>query len=79
MSQAKVDAYKEEKVNRKKNLKKKKAAKLAGRICAWVVALAILCGIGTSIYRVYEDKRPAKTYQADLSAIENFVTDNAAE
>lgn len=50
MSQEKVDRYKEQKVNRKKIMAKEKRKKLFTKICAGVVALALVGWLGYSIY-----------------------------
>lgn len=79
MSQAKVDQHKYEKANRKKIVKKQKMARFAGKAVAWVIALALLAGIGSSIYGAIENKRPAKTYYANLEALESYTDSLQAE
>ena len=79
MSQAKVDQHKLEKANRKKTVKRQKMARLCGKIVACAVALAILAGIGSSIYSAVEAKRPAETYYADLTALEDYTANLGAE
>ncbi|MBQ9608804.1 MAG: hypothetical protein IJV15_05075 [Lachnospiraceae bacterium] len=60
MSQAKVDRYKEEKKNREKNLKKKRAQKYIG-----VIVLALLIGacigypLGKKLYKINAERRAA--------------------
>jgi len=51
MSQQKVDRYKEEKANRKKNIKKQKVRGAFSRIIIALVALAIVVYLGFSVYR----------------------------
>jgi hypothetical protein len=52
MSQAKVDKYKEEKKNRKGNLKKEKRRKKFWKIFGPILAVIILAAVGTSIYYI---------------------------
>lgn len=75
MSQAKVDKYKKEKANRKKILAKEKVQRIVGRICAWVILLAIVGWAGVSGYSYYEDHKPAKTIYTDTSAVSDYLSD----
>ena len=50
MSQAKVDRYKAEKANRKKNLKREKAKRGAAAVCGVIVCAAVVCWIGYSAF-----------------------------
>lgn len=69
MSQEKVDRYKQEKANRKKNMKKEKFQN-ALRKCAVVVVGVVLIGwIGYSAYGTYEAKKPKQEAQLDYSAL----------
>ncbi len=72
MSQEKVDRYKEEKANRKKNMQKAKYKSIAARICAVAVCIAIVGWGGYSIYDRYEKNQPTKYLEVDPSAIQNY-------
>ena len=50
MSQEKVNRYKEEKANRKQLLAKEKRHKFFMKICGGVIALALVCWLGYSVY-----------------------------
>ena len=73
MSQAKVEKYKQEKANRKKTLAREKAKRLALRICAWAILVAAIGWAGFAGYQYYEDKKPAKTFYTDISAVSEYV------
>ena len=53
MSQQKVDKYKEEKANRKKNMKKERVMTVVRRCVLSVVAIALVAWIGDSAYDSY--------------------------
>jgi hypothetical protein len=74
MSQAKVEKYKKEKANRKKTLAREKVQRMIGRVCAWVILLAIVGWAGYSGYQYYEDNRPTETYYADVSALTDYMS-----
>ncbi|MBQ8306887.1 MAG: hypothetical protein IJX90_11800 [Blautia sp.] len=50
MSQKKVDYYKEQKANRKEIIKKEKRVQLLERIIGTLIAIAVVCWVGFSIY-----------------------------
>lgn len=79
MSQAKVEQYKKEKANRKKTLARGKAKRLAGRICAWVILIAIVGWAGYTGYQYYEDNKPTKTFYTDVSALSDYLSGLSAE
>lgn len=72
MSQEKVARYKEEKANRKKNMKKAKLKKALGKTVAWIAGIAIVGAIGYSSYVSYINKPVEVT--ADMSAFDEYVT-----
>jgi hypothetical protein len=74
MSQAKVEKYKKEKAGRKKTLAREKAGRMAGRVCAWVILLAIVGWAGYSGYQYYEDNQPTQTYYTDISALSDYLS-----
>lgn len=72
MSQAKVDRYKEEKANRKKNMQKAKYKAIAARICIVAVLVVIVGWGGYSVYDRYEKNQPTKYLEVDTSALEEY-------
>lgn len=72
MSQEKVDKYKQEKANRKKNMQKEKAKHIVRRCVIGVLGLALIGWIGYSGYTVYESNRPKQTAEVDYTAIEDY-------
>ena len=75
MSQAKVDAYKERKKNRKKiEAHEKRMAWLRGIIALLVLAL-IIAWAGYSGYVKHMDNLPHKTAEVDYTAISDYATD----
>ena len=74
MSQAKVDRYKYEKAHRKEIMKKEKRKKILTRTAALVVCAAIVCWVGYSMHRAYQDKQPRKSYEADYKAMTDYMT-----
>lgn len=72
MSQAKVDRYKKEKANRKKNMKKEKIQNVLRKCAVFVVALVLVGWIGYSAYNTYESKKPKEEVEIDYSAVTDF-------
>lgn len=72
MSQEKVDRYKEEKANRKKNMQKAKYKSIAAKICGIAVCAVIIGWGGYSIYDRYEENQPTKYLEIDTSAIDDY-------
>ena len=72
MSQAKVDQYKKDKMNRKKNKQKDKAKRALRRIEVGVVSLVLVGWLGYSVYNVYDSNKPQQTAEIDYSAITNY-------
>ena len=72
MSQAKVDKYKKDKMNRKKNMQKDKAKRVLRHIAVGVVSLALVGWLGYSVYNVYESSKPQQTAEVDYSAITDY-------
>lgn len=73
MSQAKVDKYKAEKVNRKANVKK---AKMMSKIRITVVAvICVLCigYIGYSAYNAAGSITPSETIAVNLDAVDEYL------
>lgn len=78
MSQEKVDRYKQEKANRKQNMKKEKAKQVFRRGVVGVLGLALIGWLGYSAYNVYETNKPKETAQVDYTAITEYQSDLAA-
>ena len=74
MSQAKVDKYKKEKANRKKEIAKQKTEKIIGIICGCAILVAIVGWAGYTGYNYYEDNKPAQTYYTNTSAVSSYVS-----
>lgn len=72
MSQEKVDKYKQEKANRKKNMQKEKVKHIFRRCIVGVLGIALIGWIGYSGYNVYESNQPKKQAEVDYTAIENY-------
>lgn len=69
MSQEKVDRYKQEKANRKKNMKKQKLRNAAQKLVVCVAGIAVIGWIGYSAYHSYESNRPKEEAQIDYTAV----------
>ena len=72
MSQAKVDKYKKEKANRKKNVRKEKIANKLRKCTVAVVAAALVVWIGYSAYNMYESSRPVKEATVNYQSVDTF-------
>ena len=75
MSQAKVEQHKKEKANRKKEMAKQKAERVAGIVCAWVILAALVGWAGYSGYQYYDSHKPAKTFYTNVSAVSDYLSD----
>lgn len=76
MSQKKVDAYKQEKANRGKIIKKEKRILFLEKLAALVVCLAAVCWAGYSVYdKTVGAQEEVKTETVmDTSALDNYVS-----
>lgn len=74
MSQAKVDRYKEEKKNRKKNMRREKRNHYIGCTVAILIAAGLVGWAGYSIYLGYESSRPASYTEVDMSALTDYYS-----
>ena len=78
MSQEKVNKYKEQKANRKKEVKKEKTTRILTSFIGAVVGIALVAWIGYSAYdMIATDIASAKT-EVELSAITDYITDLTA-
>ena len=69
MSQAKVDRYKDEQKNSKKNMKKEKVQNIIRRCAVCVIAVALIGCAGYSVHNIYESKKPTEKVTVDYSAM----------
>lgn len=72
MSQEKVDRYKQEKANRKKNMHREKVKQAIRRVVVGVLGLALIGWLGYSAYDIYEANRPQQTAEVDYTAITEY-------
>lgn len=81
MSQKKVDAYKQEKANREKIMKKEKMVLRLEKLAALVVCLVAVCWIGYSIYgKAVESKASEKIETVmDTTALDEYLSGIDAE
>ncbi|MDD3403463.1 MAG: hypothetical protein PHQ72_08925 [Hespellia sp.] len=74
MSQEKVERYKEQKANRKKNMRKEKIMNAVRKVILSVVALALVGWLGYSGYSHYEAGIPRPTTEINYSAITDYMS-----
>lgn len=75
MSQKKVDAYKAEKANREKIMKKEKLILTLEKLAALVLCIVAVCWIGYSVYgKVTEGQEDVKAETVmDTSALDSYL------
>lgn len=73
MSQQKVDRYKKEKYNRKKQLQKEKRKRLIYSIAGGVAAIAIASWIGFSVYSRVQANKPTSYTEVNMESIDNYM------
>lgn len=73
MSQAKVDRYKEEKANRKENMKKAKRQRILRNTVTAIVVVCIAGWVAYSGYHNYENNKPAQKAQVDYTSISEYI------
>lgn len=81
MSQKKVDAYKKDKANRDKIMKKEKMMLRMEKLAALVVCIAAVCWIGYSVYgKISEEKEEVQVETVmDTSALDDYLSGIAAD
>lgn len=82
MSQAKVDRYKKEKANRKKNMQKEKMARIAYSAIGIVIAVAIVSWAGYSVYNRAngtDSENGSPTVEVNTDAIDDYLSGLGAE
>ncbi len=73
MSQAKVDARKEQKKNRKQEVAKQKRNRVISRLVSYVVVIAIVGAIGFSVYKkVNPGPKADSTIYSSLIATDSY-------
>lgn len=77
MSQEKVDRYKKEKANRKKNMRKEKIQNALRKCVVSIVGLALIGWIGYSAHGTYEANKPKAEAQIDYSAVTSLLSELA--
>ncbi len=73
MSQQKVDQYKKEKYNRKKQLQKDKRNRLIYKITGTVIAAAIVGWIGFSVYSRVQESKPVSYTEVNMDAVNDYM------
>ncbi len=73
MSQQKVDQYKKEKYNRKKQLQKEKRQRLLYSITGGIAVIAIVGWIGYSVYARIEANRPVSYTEVNMEAVNDYL------
>lgn len=82
MSQKKVDAYKEQKANRQKILKREKNILRLEKLGAFVVCIIAVCWIGYSVYdktTTSDSTGEQVVTELDSSALDNYLSGLSAE
>lgn len=74
MSQKKVEEYKKEKANRKKNMKKQKMKNNLERTAITVVALALVGWLGFSVYDKHESGKERPVAEVNYDAVNDYLT-----
>ena len=73
MSQEKVDRYKEQKRNRKAIQAKKKKEAFLTKLCAGLIAIALVAWLGYSVMYKYDQKQNSGDVTADITALNDYV------
>ena len=83
MSQKKVDAYKEQKANRKEIIKKEKRMLMIEKVIGLVVCVAAVCWVGYSVYDKVTDLSGQEVVQVDTvidtAALDDYTASLDAE
>lgn len=73
MSQAKVDRYKEEKANRKQNMKKQRMMNVVRKCALTVAGLAIVVWLGFSAYNTIESNKEREIASINYDAVNTYM------
>lgn len=79
MSQQKVDRYKQEKLNRKKNMRKQKAVNIVRKCILSLAALALVAWLGYSAYDMYEAGKERVVAEVNYDAVTNYLNSLSAD
>ena len=79
LSQAKVDRYKQEKVNRKQIMRKQKLMNNMRKGVLVVVALALIGWLGYSAYDIYESGKERTVSEVNYDAVSDYLNGLNAE
>ncbi len=82
MSQKKVDAYKEQKANRQKILKREKMILRLEKLGALAVCIIAVCWLGYSVYdkaTAVDNTGEKIVTEMDTSALDNYLSGLSAE
>lgn len=74
MSQQKVDKYKEEKANRKKNMKKERIMNVVRRCVVSLVVIALVAWIGYSAYDTYTSNQEREVASVNYDSINDYMS-----
>ncbi len=74
MSQAKVDAHKEEKKNRQKEMQKAKQRRVILRVVLVLVIIVIAFWVVFSIYRYYQSNKEIQFISVNTSAVDDYLS-----
>ena len=79
MSQAKVDKYKQEKVNRKEIMAKEKRQKLISKVCITAVLVVIGAWMAVGVGEFVYESRPKDTIYVQTTELDNYIESLNAE
>lgn len=81
MSQKKVDAYKKEKANREKLIKKEKRILMLEKLAGIAVCVVAVCWIGFSVYDKSQEDRETVVQETemDTAALDEYLSSLTAE
>ncbi len=79
MSQEKVDRYKQEKLNRKKILRRQKIMNIVRKSVLTLAALALVAWLGYSAYDMYDSGRERVVAEVNYDAVTNYMNSLTAE
>lgn len=81
MSQKKVDAYKKEKENRDKLIKKEKRILMLEKLAGIAVCAVVVCWIGFSVYNKTQENKETVVQETeiDTAALDEYLSSLTAE
>ena len=71
---SKVDRYKQEKANRKKNMKKQRIMNIVRKCVLSLAALALVGWLGYSAYVSHESKQEREVAEVNYDAVNNYLS-----